>query len=178
MNRWGNIAFLIRRLEKLLIKMRRDQEAYDDKYIQSQQDMDLIYIDGLLLSSCARNELSQPKDSELLGCIRGEEQKYIFHQAAIKIQACVRAFLVSKVYKKTKKLIQYSNKIKNKWKLYKLYRLTMKRCEMIQNEKLTDWKVIQQEFKTNWSEISVNQRIEVHIPSLSYSDLSRNTMEK
>jgi len=130
MQKWGNIAFLIRRLEKLLVNLRKDYEHLDNKG-NNEFGNDIIYVDGSELVKLAKNELRQPKDNELLSCIKGKDEKYIYHQAAIKIQARVRAYLVSKVYKKTKQLIYYSNKIKNKWRLTKLYRSTMRRCNDI-----------------------------------------------
>jgi len=82
----------------------------------------MVSVSGGMLSALARDEMHQPKDTDILACIKGKDKKYIYQQAAIKIQAFARAFLCRRVYLKTRMLIYYSNKIKNRWKLYKLYK--------------------------------------------------------
>jgi len=41
--------------------------------------------------------MHQPKDTDILACIKGKDKKYIYQQAAIKIQAFARAFLCRRV---------------------------------------------------------------------------------
>jgi len=54
----------------------------------------------------------------------------------------------------------------------------MKKCNELYADKLESWKLIQEKFKNNWDTIKNSQRIEIHIPSLSYQEINRNTMEK
>jgi len=104
MSKWGNIAFLIRRLEKLVSNMKSNFESYDI-HSHTRHNMDIVYINGNQLADFARNELQQPSDGELLSCIKGRDQNYQQTQAAVKIQAWVRMIMVNKVYRKTKQLI-------------------------------------------------------------------------
>ena len=40
------------------------------------------------------------------------------------------------------------------------------------------WKEMQEEFKLKWSDIKRKRRIEIHINSISYSEMKRISMEK
>lgn len=86
--------------------------------------------------------------------------------------------IVSKVYNKTKQLIQYSNKIKNKYKLYKLYKQSKETIKKVYQEKRASWQHIQDEFMNSWKDIKKGVRQEVHIPSLSQNEVQKSTMEK
>jgi len=57
----------------------------------SDSELTEFNIDGKKLVELAKNELNQPKENELLSCIVGRENNYIYHKAAIKIQSRVRA---------------------------------------------------------------------------------------
>jgi hypothetical protein len=59
--------------------------------------MDMVSVSGGMLSALARDEMHQPKDTDILACIKGKDKKYIYQQAAIKIQSFARAFLCRRV---------------------------------------------------------------------------------
>lgn len=43
----------------------------------SKKDLDIVYVSGGMLSALARDEMHQPKDTEILACIKGKDKKYI-----------------------------------------------------------------------------------------------------
>jgi len=49
--------------------------------------------------------------------------------------------------------------------------------ERYKNRKL-QWEELQKNFMMHWKELKETQRVEIHIPSLSYAPNKRNTMEK
>lgn len=63
----------------------------------SKKDLDVVYVSGGMLSALARDEMHQPSNTEILACIKGKDRKYIYQQAAIKIQSFARAFLCRRV---------------------------------------------------------------------------------
>lgn len=54
----------------------------------------------------------------------------------------------------------------------------MKKTEEKYKIKKLQWEEMQNNFKKHWSDIKESQRVEIHIPSLSYDPTKRNSMEK
>ena len=52
------------------------------------------------------------------------------------------------------------------------------RVRELQKESLQVWREMQEEFKTKWSDIKKQKRIEIHINSFSVSEFQRLTIEK
>jgi len=55
---------------------------------------------------------------------------------------------------------------------------TKQRVEDINMHSLMLWREMQEEFKLKWNEIKKRRRIEIHINSISYSEMKRMSMEK
>jgi len=62
--------------------------------------------------------------------------------------------------------------------LYKLLKFTMMKTEEKYKVRKLQWEELQKNFMMHWADLKETQRVEIHIPSLSYASGKRNTMEK
>ena len=151
------------------------------------------FIDGKRIISLIEGNLDKSLNNELLmDCIVNQEQVAPYVKiisrlfkgpngkelAAIVIQKNVRMYQVYTEYNRTK---FFKNKVKIIWRCYLMYRLKMKTRLAIEHkfrDHLYVWREMMQEFKKKWPEIKRKRRVEIHINSLSITEMKRLSMEK
>ena len=68
--------------------------------------------------------------------------------------------------------------IQRKFRLYQLKKSTKVKVHQLNDQSRAVWRDMQEEFKSCWSEIKTQKRIEIHINSFSISEMKRMTIEK
>jgi len=68
--------------------------------------------------------------------------------------------------------------IQRRFRLFMLKSKTSSRLNDLRDDRLNEWRAMQNEFKAQWSEIKESRRIEIHINSFSISEMQRMTIEK
>lgn len=101
------------------------------------------------------------------------------HQmAAIVIQKSWRGYKSSHNFRQLKFLMKKATIIQRKYRLYSLKSKTGKKMKDLRNEQMRLWTIMQDEFKSQWSFIKNQKRIEIHLNSFSMAERKRMTMEK
>jgi hypothetical protein len=98
--------------------------------------------------------------------------------AAVHIQKSYRRFKAYSAYAQLRFLMEKATVIQRRFRLYQLKKSTQMRVRELQQESMKVWREMQQEFKAKWPEIKRQKRVEIHINSLSLSELQRLTVEK
>ena len=62
--------------------------------------------------------------------------------------------------------------------MYQFQKQTKAKVEELTNESLFVWKEMMEEFKNKWQDIKRKKRIEIHVNSISVSEMKRMSMEK
>jgi hypothetical protein len=68
--------------------------------------------------------------------------------------------------------------IQRRFRLFLFQKQTKARVEELTNESLFVWREMMEEFKSKWSDIKKKRRVEIHINSISVSEMKRMSMEK
>lgn len=61
--------------------------------------------------------------------------------------------------------------------MYMNYKNTMRKCNQIHKSLFKQWKSLQNKFISQFRDIKKQPRIEIHIPSLSFPEHQRNTID-
>ena len=81
-------------------------------------------------------------------------------------------------YKSLQFLMKVATIIQRRFRLYLFQKQTKARVEEINTQSLMLWREMQEDFKMKWSEIKKKRRVEIHINSISISEMKRISMEK
>jgi hypothetical protein len=68
--------------------------------------------------------------------------------------------------------------IQRRFRLFLFQKQTKARVEELTNESLFVWREMMEEFKSKLSDIKKKRRVEIHINSISVSEMKRMSMEK
>ena len=74
--------------------------------------------------------------------------------------------------------MQKATLIQRRFRLYLFQKQTKQRVEEINMHSLMLWREMQEEFKVKWNDIKKRRRVEIHINSVSFSEMKRISMEK
>ena len=132
------------------------------------------------------------KEEDLLDCLVNKEEVRIFikipriqyqgefgrEKAAIKIQSTWRMFKARTAYKQLMFLMAKATVIQRAFRRFLEVKGTRKAAANSFKQKMSEWKEIQNKFKSDWTTIKAKKRLEIHISSLSIDELRRLTMDK
>jgi hypothetical protein len=98
--------------------------------------------------------------------------------ASITIQKNWRMYKAHTAYNQLKFLMGKATIIQRRFRLYQFQKQTKAKVEELTNESLFVWKEMMEEFKNKWQDIKRKKRIEIHVNSISVSEMKRMSMEK
>jgi cell fate (sporulation/competence/biofilm development) regulator YmcA (YheA/YmcA/DUF963 family) len=170
----GSILYLVEHFQKLFKKLN-----------MSYAEVDLKKFENLI-----KDELKNITNKDLIGCLTEKDLKAKGYDTNKTLHLNLKeAFVVriQKFYRMHKAIVNYQKlktkmrKIKKLQRNYRLYRLFKKSKTLVEEKKLVNmiqWRIMMDNFKTNWPQIKKGRRVEIHINSLSYSYIRNCTMEK
>jgi len=170
----GSILYTVEHFQKLFKKL----------------NMSYAEVDVKKFENLIKDELKNITNKDLIGCLtekdlkaKGYDTNKTLHlnlkeAFVVRIQKFYRMHIAIVNYQKLKSKMR---KIKKLQRNYRLYRLFKKSKTLVGEKKLVNmiqWRIMMDNFKTNWPRIKKGRRVEIHINSLSYSYIRNCTMEK
>ena len=170
---WSYIAQVIKELEDMLGKF----------------SVPIAIINGARIVEVAGDP---PSPAILLSCIVNQTEvqplldipalRYIGEHgkntAATVIQSLWKMHKARSAYKQLSKLIAKAKIIQYAVRRFLALKQMRKNAARNFRDKLEEWKIMQEKFKSDWPKIASNRRIEVHLNSFSVKEVRRLTMEK
>ena len=173
---WLPISYIIKSLEKLL----------------NSHDIPLAYIDGKKLAKLAIESRKAYEINELMDCIvnseeinkilkipsrmfKGSKGKSL---AILKIQSFWRMWAAKRDFRRIRVLIEKACIIQRNFRVFLRYKHTKSLIKQRNLQEISHYFSLASDFKSNWPQIKLNKRIEIHINSFSFEESRRLTMEK
>eukprot|EP00742_Colponemidia_sp_Colp-10_P007009 GILJ01007522.1.p1 GENE.GILJ01007522.1~~GILJ01007522.1.p1 ORF type:complete len:1129 (-),score=134.43 GILJ01007522.1:199-3585(-) len=172
---WHGISIVIQALERFF----------------SYYGVPVAYIDGRKVVTLAEQDLKAPSPSQLLDCVVNLEQvapiirvpgkRFKTNRgealAATAIQSYWRMFKCHRSYTHLRLVIRCASVIQQHVRLFKEVRTTRALIAARKQKEMDKWHEMMNDFKLRWNLIRTKKRVEVHIPSLSYDECKRMSME-
>ena len=147
-------------------------------------------VDVKKFENLAKDEVKNITNKDLILCLtekdlkaKGFDNNKTLHlnlkeTFIVRIQKFYRMHLAIKNYIILRNKMKKIKKLQRSYRLYRIFKMSKILVEEKRNLKLIDWKIMMNEFKSNWGQIKKGPRIEIHINSMSYSNIRNCTMEK
>lgn len=170
---WDRIRSLIKLMEDLTKRYKLEK----------------VKVDGKMLSDIKVRKVT---DEDLMVCIVDYEEllkkikmpKLLFRTkngpelAAAKIQAAWKMHKDKQKYKTFLKLSNTAKVIQAAFRRFLQVKTARKSAAIEFKKRMDNWKAMQDKFKQDWPTMKDSKRLEIHLPSLSYDESLRVTMDR
>jgi len=170
----GTIRYLIEHFQKLFKKL---------NYTYAEVDLEKFNF-------IIKDELKNLTNKDMISCLtekdlrsKGLNSNKTLHMNlkeafVVRIQKFYRMHIAINYYKDLKTKMKKIKRLQRNYRLFRLFKLAKILIEEKKTKNMIEWRIMMNNFKSQWPEIKKGPRIEIHINSLSYSYLRNCTIEK